>query len=136
MSKKEPSSFAWVSYTTELDNVYITVDAHKRLYLSSAVPKKLGLKTPISLYIGYDHANKRLVVAKPEVVKAVDVKPHRFDKRRYCSAKAFIRSLAIEDSELPLRFAYAGKDFSEYPAGAFVFQLTDFVAPDDAMPAE
>jgi len=133
MSKKEPSSFAWISYETEADQPYITVDSQQRLYLSSGVCKLIGADCPMRLYVGYDHANMRLVVAKPDVVKATDTKPFRFDKRRYGNAKPFIKTLGLNKSELPLRFVYAGKDFSDpnLPEGSFAFTLEGFTGADD-----
>ena len=128
-----PKGFEWISYTTEFDRSYITVDAQQRLYISAAAAKTIGLTFPAHLFVGYDHANMRLVVAKPDVVKAVNTKPFKFDARRYCSAKPFIRALGLKTSELPLRFTYAGKDFSDasVPDGSYTFQLDKFEGADD-----
>lgn len=120
-------SFRWI---TNGPAPYITVDALKRLYLSSGCASELGLKPPLPLFVGYDAVNKRLIVAKPNVVKAVNVRPFMFDKRRYASARAFIRTLQIADADLPQRYEYIGRDYSEYPQGSHVFQLSDFAAPD------
>ncbi|MBA9027541.1 hypothetical protein [Peribacillus huizhouensis] len=137
MPDKETPDFAWISYSTTLDDAYITVDSQKRLYLSSAAWKKLGLAPEgAALIIGHDHANKRLVVAKPEVVRAVNVRPFRFDPRRYCSAKPFIRALAIADETLPLRYEFLGKDFGAYAEGAYTFGLVGFDAPDGGIKTE
>ncbi len=134
-NETQPQSFTWISYTTENDNPYITVDSQKRLYLSSAAIKLIGLNAfPAQLIIGYDHANKRLVAAKPDVVRAVNVRPFSFDRRRYCSAKPFIRALALRDADLPLRFEYAGKDYANYAEGSFAFTLAEFDAPDGGLP--
>lgn len=132
-NKKADSSFAWISYETEADQPYITVDSQQRLYLSSGVCKLLGADCPMRLYVGYDHANMRLIVARPDIVRATDVKPFSFDKRRYGNAKPFIRTLGLNKSELPLRFTYAGKDFSDanLPEGSFAFGLAGFKGADD-----
>lgn len=133
MPKNDAKGFAWISYETNADQAYITVDAMQRLYLSSAAAKLLNLETPGRLYVGYDHANMRLVAAKPELVKATDVKPFKFDKRRYCRAQPFIKALGIDKSKLPMRFTYVGKDFSDskLPDGSFSFQLDGFDAADE-----
>jgi hypothetical protein len=133
MSKKKNEGFAWISYETESDQPYITVDSQQRLYLSSGVCKLIGAECPLRLYVGYDHANMRLVVAKPDVVKATDTRPFKFDKRRYGNAKPFIKTLGLDVSKLPMRFTYTGKDFSDagLPAGSFAFQLEGFTGADD-----
>lgn len=129
-NKKADSSFAWISYETEADQPYITVDSQQRLYLSSGVCKLLGADCPMRLYVGYDHANMRLIVARPDIVRAIDTKAFSFDKRRYGNAKPFIRTLAIDKSDLPLRYVFTGKDYSEYPDGAYAFQLRGFKSAD------
>lgn len=129
MSKSK--GFEWISYNTSLDSAYITVDNQQRLYLSSAARKLLKVESPFRLFVGHDHANKRLIAAKPEIVKTTNTKPFQFDKRSYCSAKPFIRALGIDKTRLPLRFEFAGMDYTEYPAGSFAFQLKEFKGADD-----
>ena len=136
MSKKnnaESQGFAWISYETDVDQPYITVDSQQRLYLSSGACTLIGAECPTRLLIGYDHANMRLVVARPDIVRAVDTRPFKFDKRRYGNAKPFIKTLGLNKNDLPLRFTYTGKDFSDasLPDGSFAFKLSGFKGADD-----
>lgn len=73
------------------------------------------------LIAGYDFANNRIVLAKPEVVRVTNIKPFSFDKRGYSNAKYFVERANL--SGLPVRFVYTGKDYSEYPDGSFAFSL-------------
>jgi len=121
------NSFQWISNDTTT-GPYITIDAMRRFYLSSATRELFnGAK---SLIFGYDPVNKRLVVAKPDIVRAVNVKPYSFDKRWYSSARNFVAQAGIDVADLPLRFVFAGKDYADTPDGAYTFQLADYDAPD------
>lgn len=111
----------------------ITIDAQRRIYLSSEARKLLEVETPYRLVFGYDTANKRLIVAKPEVVRVPDIKPFTFDKRHYAHAKKFVRELRLPDGALPAKFEYVGKDYAEYPEGALCFVLVGHDAPDASM---
>ena len=125
------SSFQWISNEGG-NGEYITIDAHRRFYLSSGTRALFnGAK---SLIVGYDAVNKRLVVAKPDLVRAVNVVPYNFDKRWYASARHFVKNAGIDPSDLPIRFNYVGKDYADMPAGSHTFQLADYDAPDDKFP--
>jgi len=123
---KAPEGFRWIS-NESTGGAYITIDKQLRLYLSSGTRDilKLGAQMPTKLIIGYDAVNKRLVVAKPEVVRATDVKPFNFDKRSYSSARVFIREIGVSESKLPLRYEYVGKEYGEYPEGSYCFEIED-----------
>lgn len=126
-------SFQWISADTSRSS--ITLDAHKRIYLSADACKTVGVDPGASftLIVGYDTVNERIVVAKPSIVKAVNVRPYKFDKRRYASARAILHKAAISSDRLPLHYDYVGKDYldADYPDGSFVFQLRGHSAPDE-----
>jgi len=123
---KAPEGFRWISNESS-NGAYITVDNQLRLYLSTGTREllRLGAKMPAKLIIGYDAVNKRLVVAKPEVVRATDVKPFNFEKRSYSSARVFVREIGVSEADLPLRYNYVGKEYGEYPEGSFCFELSE-----------
>lgn len=122
---KKPEGFQWISNESS-GGAYITVDKQLRLYLSSGTRDLLALaeKQPTRLIIGYDAVNKRLVVAKPEVVRVPDTKPFPFDKRSYSSARVFVKEIGVNEAKLPLRYNYVGKDYGAYPAGSYCFELS------------
>lgn len=124
-------SFEWISNNI-FGESYITVDSQLRFYISSGARDvmRLGKKLPAKLIVGYDIVNKRLIFAKPEVVRAANIKPFSFDRRSYSSARSFIKKVGIPTNELPQTYVYIGKEYGEYPEGAFAFQLEDFDAPD------
>lgn len=122
-------TFKWIK--PDSPTASITVDKLKRLYLSSEARKLLGVTAPFKLLVGYDSVNKRLVLTKPEIVKALEVKPFKFDNRGYAHARGFVNELKMPDSVYPIKFEFVGRDLSEYPEGAFCFQLEAFEAPDD-----
>lgn len=134
MPKKQPAAaptFQWISNEGG-NGEYITIDSQRRFYLSSGTRALFnGAKT---LIFGYDFVNKRLVVAKPNIVRAADVVPYNFDKRWYASARHFVKNAGIDLMDLPLRFNYVGKDYADTPAGSHTFQLADYDAPDDKFP--
>lgn len=129
VSQTEQPSFKWINNTNPNILPYITVDIQKRLFFSKASlkllnanPKRTGL---VPVNIGYDFANKRLVIADPNVVRPANVKPHHIDKRSYTSARPFIREVGLDKNDLPIRFIYLGKDYGGglYPNGSHVFGL-------------
>ena len=126
------SPITWIS-AEPVRHEYITIDSQQRLYLSAAACELLGVpKTGhFELIVGYDLVNKRLALAKPDVVRVTDVRPFRFDGRRYAHSARFVSDAEIPAAELPQRYEYTGRDYAEYPDGAYAFQLADFDAPDD-----
>jgi hypothetical protein len=125
--------FAWISAEPDAKE-YITIDKMLRIYMSSDARKLLGVEPPFRLIVGYDYVNKRIVVAKPDVVRAANVKPFKFDTRSYAHARHFVKQIELTPSELPVRFDYVGKDYAEYPDGSYCFQLAGYDAHDDGFP--
>jgi hypothetical protein len=111
--------FEWIPNRST--TAYVTIDNQRRLYISKPAKELLNLPDgKFRLIAGYDFANHRIVLAKPEIVRVPDVKPFKFDKRAYSNAKHFVERAKIGD-ELPTRFVYVGKDYSEYPEGSYAF---------------
>ncbi|MED3649970.1 hypothetical protein [Heyndrickxia sporothermodurans] len=125
----EPT-FQWISNEGS-NGEYITIDSQRRFYLSAGT--RALFNDAKSLIVGYDAVNKRLVVAKPDVVRAANVKPYSFDKRWYASARHFVKNAGISEVDLPLRFNYVGKDYADTPTGSHTFQLAEYDAPDGGL---
>lgn len=133
MPNNENAAFRWISNDSHgAGAAYVTIDKNQRLYLSSGARDALKLppNTPARLIVGYDAANKRLVIAKPEVVRAADVKPFKFDKRSYSSARNFLRKAGVQLADLPKRYVLIGKEYAAYAEGSYAFELDDYDAPD------
>ena len=130
METKTNDKFTWITNRSTI--AYVTIDNQQRLYISKPTKELMNLPDDgkFRLIAGYDFVNNRIVLAKPEVVRVADVKPFNFDKRGYSNAKHFIERAVINEGDLPVRFLYKGKDYSDYPDGAFAFELEGFVAPD------
>lgn len=120
-------TFEWISNDGD-STAFIAIDNQRRFYLSAGT--RALLDNPTALILGYDKVNKRIIAAKPNVVRAVNVKPYSFDKRWYSSARNFVAQAGIDTADLPLRFVFAGKDYADTPDGAYTFQLADYDAPD------
>jgi hypothetical protein len=133
MSENKTSSIEWIS-SAPARSEYITVDRQQRIYLSSAACALLRVDPAggFALIFGYDAVNKRIIAAKPDVVRVPDVRPFGFTKQRYAHAKSFVRQANIDRADLPIRFEFVGKDYGDAPAGSFVFELAGFDAPDNA----
>lgn len=126
MSKKP--DFKWI--TSRSATAYVSIDRQNRIYIARATRDMLDLPNgEFYLLTGYDFANKRIVLAKPEIVRVPNVEPFKFDKRSYCRARYFVEQAQLE-GELPVRFIYAGKDFSEFPRGAHIFTLEGHESDD------
>jgi hypothetical protein len=126
-------SFEWISARSS-NTAYVTVDKQQRLYLSSDSVKLLQINEyPAQLFVGYDKANKRMVVGKAGIVRVPDVEPFKFDNRRYAYAKPFVRDIGLTKANLPLRYEYVGDDLAgvDIPRGTKLFQLVAHVAEDD-----
>lgn len=139
MSNTAQADFKWITSENPKEFAYIAVDTQLRLYFNAATRQLLGIKpireSTVPVNIGYDFANKRLVVADPNIVRPVNVKPHRIDKRGYSSARPFIKAVGLHKQDLPLRYIYLGKDYGGgmYPKGSFVFGVEGEVGEDGAL---
>ena len=110
------------------DDVIITLDKSKRLYLSKAAQEFFGVAEPekvLKVYLGYDSVNKRICFAKPDVVRIPGKRPVTFGKFKFISARRFIDRFKIDISNAPLHYEYVGKDGDWY-----CFQLVGYKAPD------
>ncbi len=103
----------------------LTVDKFARLYMNTAAMEEFGFKEKCgNLYIGYDIVNKRIGLAKPNIVRLVDTNPISFDKRSYAYIKRFLERFKIDYSESK-RYLYVGKE-----NGWYMFELEGYDAPD------
>lgn len=120
------SALHWVSAEPPRGE-YLTLDSQQRIYLSSGTCALLNVSKDgqFPLYIGHDHDNRRIVIARTDVVRLTNVRPFHFDKRRYTYARAFVQGAAIAPADLPLRYEYAGKDYADAPTGSFIFELDE-----------
>lgn len=109
--------FTWISAGIN-DFAYITIDNQLRLYFNVQARKMIGADRVV---IGYDFANKRLIVGNPEVVRPTNVRPHKLNKRGYASARPLVRKLMLPEESLPLRFEYVGKDYTV--DGSLAFEM-------------
>jgi hypothetical protein len=79
----------------------------------------------ITLYVSYDKVNKRIGIAKPDVVRLTDTHPYIFDKNRgYAKARNFLKANAIPYDNAA-RYVFDGKE-----NGWLTFRLSGYEAPD------
>lgn len=107
------------------DEPFIVSDKFGRLRMSSGLIEMLSCKgASISLYVGYDSANKRIALGKPDIVRPTDSKAVNFDAaRHYGNVRGFMLK-----HRLPLdkvRYVYDGKS-----EGWLLFKREDYRAPD------
>src|SRR5699024_6350712 len=125
------SELRWITSITPRNEPYVVIDKHLRIYFSITSQELLGLNRGSRfVHLGYDHANKRVIIAPVNVVRPDNVTHHRAVKRGYTSARPIIRQLGINESELPLKYDYIGKDYTDYPQGSFAFQLENYDKDD------
>lgn len=123
--------------STRGDTAFITTDAQNRLCLSAKLRRDLGLTNgssgSIRLYLGYDKVNKRIGIAKPDIVRLTDTKPYKFDaKRGYAHARNFLRANEILPAKgKSARYVYDGQE-----DGWHTFKLDGYDAPDKAFKAK
>lgn len=118
METKTSKTFEWIS--NQSLTPYVTIDSYNRLYVSKPARELMGLpEGKVRLIAGYDYANNRIVLAKPEIVKVTNIKPFNFDKRGYANARPFVERASLTD--MPIRFLFSGRDYSQYPEGSYVF---------------
>ena|SRR6185312_7443700 len=118
-------TFEWISNDAQ---PFLTVDSLRRIYFNSGTRALLGVEAGQRWLIGHDPANKRLILAKPAIVKAVNIAPFSVDKRFYMSARKFIDKMGLSPADLPLNFSYVEHVTvakGAYPAGSYVFQADD-----------
>lgn len=113
-----------------LEQPYVTVDTQGRLYLNKYTQELFGcVGTSCLLLVGYDPVNKRLALAKPDVVKVADTQPYKFSgKRSYASCKAFLEKEGLMPKEKAVRYLFDGE---ATPAGTFIFRKENAVAADE-----
>lgn len=117
---KDTQEFTWI--TSELPaDLFLTVDKFRRIYFSTDARNLIGVEYSREIFLGYDFANKRMIVANPNTVRPTNVKPHKIDRRGYASARQFVKTLEISKRDLPLRFRYIGKDYTV--RGAYAFEM-------------
>jgi len=112
--------------TNRNGSLTITVDKMGRLCLSSSLRRELGaFGSPIKLYVSYDKVNKRIGIAKTEVVRLTDTIPYKFDgSRGYTMARNFLKANQIPH-DTAYRYEYDGKE-----DGWLTFRLEGYEAPD------
>lgn len=104
----------------------VTVDKNRRIYLNRHLQRYLNSEdSPIKLYLGYDPVNKRIALAKPDVVRLTDHRPVQFNKSGFVSARAFIDRFKIEYKDGPYHYIYDGNE-----NGWLTFRLQGYEAPD------
>jgi hypothetical protein len=80
---------------------------------------------PTPLYVGYDKVNKRIAIAKPNVVRLTGTIPYKFDgKRGYTMARNFLKGNGIS-YDTAARYLFDGKE-----NGWWTFKLDGYSAPD------
>lgn len=110
---------------------YVTIDRMGRLCLSTGLRRELGIKLPVKLYVGYDKVNRRIGIAKPDVVRLVNVQPYSFDKRGCAIARRFVKDNGIDNSQAR-RYYYEGIEHGGENAGWMIFKQDGFSSPDQA----
>jgi bifunctional DNA-binding transcriptional regulator/antitoxin component of YhaV-PrlF toxin-antitoxin module len=110
-----------------LSPLTVTVDRMGRICLSAEFRKLLGVSKGlhVKLYVSYDKVNKRIGLAKPDIIRLVGVRPYNFDKRGYTNAKRF-----LTDNEIPFDTAYNYEFDGVEGDGWNAFRLAGYVAPD------
>jgi bifunctional DNA-binding transcriptional regulator/antitoxin component of YhaV-PrlF toxin-antitoxin module len=125
-AKKSAKPSELIPHSNPTRPLSITVDRQGRICLSAEFRRKLGVKDGehITLYVSYDKVNKRIGLAKPDIIRLVNIRPYNFDKRGYSYAKKFLR-----DNEIPydtaLNYEYDGDEL-----GWQTFRLVGYDAPD------
>jgi hypothetical protein len=109
-----------------MGGTFVTVDKYGRLCLSAKTRELLGVRNiPAKLYVGYDSANKRIGLAKPDIVRMTDKNPLHFSADKgYAAARGFLAQYKIPHDK-SYRYNYVGQE-----NGAHVFELSTYNAPD------
>jgi hypothetical protein len=86
----------------------VTADKFNRLCLSKELQKHFGPVEPLSLYLYFDHEDRRIgLSSKPADGAHI---PFDFDKRGYCKASDFLEKCGIDISEQSIKFHYQGHE--------------------------
>lgn len=108
-------------------NKVITIDKNRRIYLNKPLQSYLNCKgKPIKLHLGYDPANRRIAIAKPEILRLTNHRPVTFSKYSFISARPFIERFKIPYEQGPLHYYYFGDE-----DGWMTFQLEGHIAEDE-----
>lgn len=88
---------------------FLVTDRFYRLRMSSGLVRMLACQdSAIKLYLGFDAANRRIALGKPDVVRPTDANPVSFDARRhYAYARQFFAKHAIPTERV--RYIYDGR---------------------------
>lgn len=92
---------------------FITIDRQHRLMISAELRREFSsVGTDLRLHVAYDPENKRIGIAKPEMVRksATNSKPHKFDARGYTSAKSVMKKAGWTEITESLRFEDDGTE--------------------------
>lgn len=116
-------NFRWIS--AGRTGIFITLDKQFRLYLSSDARRETMIDRGDKIVVGFDKANQRLVLAKAAVVRVPNIKPFRLNEDSYVFARKIIHEIGVNPADLPIRFEFVGKDFSEYDSGSYAFERFD-----------
>jgi hypothetical protein len=116
-------NFRWIS--AGRTGIFITLDRQQRLYLSSDARRETTITPGTDIIVGYDKANQRLVLAKSEIVRVPNIRAFRLSDDSYIFARKIIHEIGVNPADLPIRFEYVGKDFSEYDHGSYAFERFD-----------
>jgi hypothetical protein len=115
----------WANTGAHSGEAFLTSDKFGRVRMSAGLVAMLSCKdSAIKLFVGYDAANKRIALGKPDVVKPSDAKPVSFDRgRHYANINAFMKK-----HQLPLeaiKYVFDGK-----ADGWLLFKREGHTAPD------
>ncbi|NOU98465.1 hypothetical protein [Paenibacillus planticolens] len=115
----------WANSGAHGGSAYLTSDKFGRVRMSAGLVEMLSCKgAPIKLYVGYDAANKRIALGKPDVVKPSDANPVSFDRgRHYGMIRTFMKKHVLPFEAI--KYVYDGK----YD-GWLLFKREDYAAPD------
>ncbi|MEW9697972.1 hypothetical protein [Paenibacillus sp. SI8] len=115
----------WANAGAHGGAAFLTSDKFGRVRMSAGLVELLSCKdAAIKLYVGFDAANKRIALGKPDVVKPSDANPVSFDKgRHYANISAFMKKHRLPFDAV--KYYYDGK-----VDGWLVFKREDYTAPD------
>jgi hypothetical protein len=115
----------WANSGAHGGAAFLTSDKFGRVRMSAGLVEMLSCKdSAIKLYVGYDAANKRIAIGKPDVVRPSDANPVSFDRgRHYANIKVFMNKHQLPFE--PVKYVYDGK-----ADGWLMFKREGYAAPD------